>query len=59
MYSLGKLDDAMFMVTVCEMYSWTYQEYQEQPIFFIELIKEKMVRDNKEREMQTRKINRG
>lgn len=49
----------MLMVVVCEMYGWTYQEYQDQPTFFLQLIKEKMVRDNKEKEMQQRKMKRG
>lgn len=47
------------MVVICEMYGWTYEEYQNQPTFFLQLIKEKMLRDNKEKEMQQRKIKRG
>lgn len=50
----------MFAAVVCETYGWTYDEYINQPSFFLELIKEKMVRDNKEKEMQLRKLkNRG
>lgn len=56
---MGRLDSLMFMVTVCEAYSWTYQEYQAQPQFFLTAIKEKMVRDNKERERELRKTKRG
>ena len=59
LYSLGKLDQSMFMVTVCEMFGWTYEEYMNQPAFFIELITEKVTRDNKHREMEIRKNNRG
>jgi hypothetical protein len=49
----------MLIVVICEMYGWTYQEYQDQPTFFLQLIKEKMLRDNKEKEMQQRKMKRG
>jgi hypothetical protein len=56
---MGKMDDLMFPVWVCETYGWTYQEYLEQPVWFIHLIREKLVRDNKEREMQIKKMNRG
>lgn len=49
----------MFIVTVCEMFGWTYQEYLDTPAFIIELIKEKMMRDNKEKERAIKKANRG
>lgn len=49
----------MLMVTICEAYCWTYDEYVNQPLWFITLIKEKMVRDNKERELANKRINRG
>lgn len=49
----------MLMVVICEMYGWTYQEYQDQPTFFLQLIKEKLLRDNKEKEMELRKTKRG
>ncbi|MER0170349.1 MAG: hypothetical protein DU489_07045 [Nitrosomonas sp.] len=59
MYSGGKLNDDMLIVTICEMFGWTYQEYQDQPSFFLQLIIKKMVIDNKEKEMQYRKIKHG
>ena len=49
----------MFMVTVCEQFGWSYEEYRNQPTFFLALIKEKMVRDNKERERELNKAKRG
>jgi hypothetical protein len=49
----------MKVVTICHAYGWTYQEYQSQPDWFLQLLVEKMVRDNKEKEMQLKKINRG
>lgn len=32
----------MQMVVICETFGWTYQEYLEQPVPFLNLIKEKM-----------------
>jgi len=59
LYSGGKLNDDMLIVTICEMFGWTYKEYQDQPSFFLQLIIKKMVIDNKEKEMQYRKIKHG
>lgn len=49
----------MIRVAICEDFGWTYEDYQNQPVHFIQLITEKKVRDNKEREMQIKKMNRG
>lgn len=49
----------MLAVTICEAFGWTYHEYMDQPLWFLTLIKEKMVRDNKERELSNKRINRG
>lgn len=46
----------MLIVTICEMYGWTWDEYHNQPSFFIEAVREKIVRDNKEREMEAKKL---
>lgn len=32
----------MLVVAICQEFGWTYQEYMNQPITFIALIKEKM-----------------
>ena len=32
----------MQIVVICETFGWTYDDYLNQPVFFIELIKEKM-----------------
>lgn len=42
----------MFMVTICQEFGWDYYTYMNQPSYFIELIKEKMIRDNKEMQMK-------
>jgi len=52
---MGRMNDLMQMVAICEAYGWTYEEYQNQPLFFIQAIKEKMMRDNKEQERNLRK----
>lgn len=48
----------MQMVHICKEFGWTYQEYLAQPIWFIKLIREKMIIDNKELEMQQKKLNK-
>lgn len=58
-YSMGKMDHLMLMATICKDYGWTYDEYMDQPNFFINLIREKMVRDQKREEMEYKKMNRG
>jgi len=37
----------MIMVEICEMMGWTYQEYWDQPNWFIEVIREKIRIDRK------------
>ena len=32
----------MIVVAICEAFGWTYNQYLDQPVFFIELIKDKM-----------------
>lgn len=32
----------MQMVVICETFGWTYQEYLDQPVHFIALVKERM-----------------
>jgi len=48
---MGKMDELMQMVAICHEFKWTYQQYVNQPTWFIELIKAKMVRDNKAQEL--------
>ena len=56
---MGRMDDLMFAVWVCEKFGWTYQQYLAQPTWFITLIREKTMRDNKEKEMQLKKMHNG
>ena len=51
---MGRMDELMQMVAICELYHWTYQDYTSQPTYFIQLIKEKMVRDNKARQQASK-----
>lgn len=53
------MDSTMQMVAICQEFGWTYQEYMSQPTFFLTLIREKMQRDNKERERELNKMKRG
>lgn len=47
---MGRMNNLMQTVTICQEFGWTYEEYQSQPSFFIQAIKEKMLRDQKEQE---------
>lgn len=38
------------MAELCELYGWTYQEYMDQPSWFVELVREKYVIDLKRKE---------
>lgn len=51
---MGRMNESMFMVAICQEFGWTYEEYTRQPDFFIELIREKMVRDDAERRRQSK-----
>lgn len=57
-YSRGKLNGDTLMLELMEQYGWSYEAFQETPSFLIEIAKEKKVRDNKEKEMEARKINK-
>lgn len=56
---MGKLDRHMFIVAVCEQFGWTYEQYWDQPVHFLELIRGKLECDNKEKAMALRKSKRG
>ncbi len=43
----GKMDSDMVMIAICQEMGWTYEEYLNQPIWFINLLKAKMIIDNK------------
>lgn len=46
----------MMVVEICEMFGWTYQEYMNQPLDLIYLIKEKMDIDARQQRKQERKM---
>lgn len=48
---MGRMDELMQMIAICQEYKWTYQNYMSQPTWFIKLVKAKMSRDNKEQEL--------
>ncbi|MDF1498516.1 MAG: hypothetical protein P1P85_04160 [Patescibacteria group bacterium] len=37
----------MAAVIICERFGWTYEEYRQQPFWFIELLKKRTIIDNK------------
>lgn len=48
----------MQRVVICEAFGWTYEEYNSQPIEFIDLIREKMKVDAQKAENENKKVNR-
>lgn len=56
---MGKADAHMQMIATMQEFGWTYEEYQNQPNFVLTLIREKMVRDNKEQQMELKKMRYG
>lgn len=44
------------MVSLCEKMSWTFEEYLDQPEWFIKLLLEKMFADARHENRQARKM---
>ena len=53
------MDAHMQMIVICQEFGWTYDEYINQPNFFLTLIKEKLIRDKKEQDLELKKMKRG
>lgn len=51
---MGRMDELMQTVAICQEFKWTYQEYLMQPSWFVILIKEKMIRDAKAQELASK-----
>ena len=43
----GRVKDELLIVCFCEEFGWTYQEAMEQPLWFINLIRDKWEIDTK------------
>ena len=39
----------MFVVSICEATGWTYEEYLDQPEWFVDLFAEKLKIDNRKK----------
>lgn len=48
----------MLMIAICQEMKWTYQDFINQPKFFIDLLIEKIKRDNKEQELKSKRHGR-
>lgn len=55
---MGRMDDLMQRVTICQEFGWTFDQYDDQPVHFIQAIKEKMQRDAKEQELAMKRHGR-
>jgi len=41
----------MLMASICQEFGWTYDEYLDQPDFFLQAVREKMLKDRKREEL--------
>jgi hypothetical protein len=46
----------MLIVSICERFGWTYQEYMDQPLWFIDLLLAKMDIDRQMMEKKLKKL---
>ena len=49
----------MLIVSICQEMGWTYQEYMEQPKWFIDLVKDKLQIDGENIRKQINKTKHG
>jgi len=56
---MGRMDGEMQRITVMQEFGWTFQEYMDTPKHVIDLIVEKMKRDQKRQELQANRAKRG
>lgn len=56
---MDRLNPLMQQVEICERYGWTYEQYLEQPSFFLAAIREKMKIDAKRQALEMRKMKHG
>jgi hypothetical protein len=47
----------MLIVSICERLGWTYQDYMNQPVWFIDLLLAKMDIDHQRAEKRIKKSN--
>lgn len=53
------MDSLMQAVAICQEFGWTYEEYLNQPTFFLAAIREKWTRDRKAEELKAKQMKRG
>ena len=52
----GELPEEIIMTMICERFGWTYQEYQNQPWWFLETIKLKIGMEGERAKMEENKL---
>lgn len=48
---MGRVGPLMLMASICQEFGWTYDEYLDQPDFFLQAVREKMLKDRKREEL--------
>lgn len=56
---MGRMNPSMQMVAIMQEFGWTFEEYMNTPSFVLTFIREKMMRDQKERELAAKRANHG
>jgi len=46
------------MVTICQEMNWTYYEYMSQPVWFLDMLCDKLSMDNERSRKESEKIRR-
>lgn len=49
----------MLIVSICQEFGWTYDEYMDQPDYFVQAIREKLVRDRKREKLEIKHMRHG
>lgn len=48
---MGRVGPLMLIASICQEFGWTYDEYLDQPEFFLQAVREKMLKDRKREEL--------
>jgi hypothetical protein len=54
----GSIPEVLYVAVVCERFGWTYQQYLEQPQFFLEAIAVKLETEGRIEKKRARDIER-
>ena len=47
---MGRIGPLMLIASICQEFGWTYDEYMDQPDYFLKAVREKIIKDRKREE---------